>query len=104
MNPRPGSYKALYDAREKEIALTAYRARLDTLYGGARALVEAEESGDRELLDVVKDVYAQSTGKPSYDWEAWECGECGCTYLGYEEAARCCSEEEFDPPEFEEEA
>ena len=72
-----------------EIAKLAQIARLDTINGGARALVIAKEKP--ELAYIVSDVYSLSTGKHSENFEAWECPECGCAHLGKEAAFSCCA-------------
>lgn len=99
MNAKPSHHSELHDERESTIARFAMQARNDTLYGGCLTLVEAKDSHRpfrAELIAAVEDVYSRSTGKPSEQFEAWECGECGSAHLGRESAELCCTEEYLD--------
>ncbi len=93
-------YTELADHDERSIAHMAARAKADTLFGGALALVygnRLQKMGSRlNLLDVAHDVYSRSTGKHSRDYEAWECPECGSAHLGIDKAFECCQEREED--------
>lgn len=93
-------YDVLADRDERSTAHLAARARHDTIYGGAKALLYAkrlQRMGSKlPLMEVVGDVYAASTGHWSPVWEAWECPECGSAWLGQERALNCCSEQEQD--------
>lgn len=93
---KTASYRELTDHNERSIAHMAARARCDTLFGGALAMVygkRLERMGSKlDLLSVASDVYSRSTGKHSPDYEAWECPECGSVHLGQDNAAKCCQE------------
>ena len=86
---KPAHYSTL-SGEEMEIAKLAQVARLDTINGGARAFVLAKKMPNLEW--VVSDVYSRSTGKHSTTLEAWECPECGQSYLGQEKVFACCAE------------
>ena len=93
---KPASCRRLHKAEgARTLATLAAQARIDTLYGGAKALVIAERlerMGTRlPALEVVSSVYSASTGKHSEQWEAWECLECGAVHLGSEAAMQCCA-------------
>lgn len=72
------------------------RATLDTIHGGALAIVYAKRLarlGSRVPADdIVSDVYSRSTGHTSERWGAWECPECGTAHLGIDAALACCAE------------
>jgi hypothetical protein len=86
-------YTTLF-GEDRSIAHMAARARVDTLFGGARALVYSRRltaMGSRlDYGAVVGDVYSQSTGQHSKEWEAWKCPECGSSRLGVAAAGECC--------------
>ena len=80
-------YSTLTGENQK-IARLAGLARLDTIHGGAAALVLAEKTPS--LAWVVSQVYSESTGRHSKTLEAWECPECGNAHLGQDAAFQCC--------------
>jgi rubrerythrin len=90
------SYKELTNRDNRTIAHMAARARNDTIYGGALALVYAKRlknmGSKLSLNNVVGDVYSSSTGRWSKDHEAWQCPECGSVHLGQDNAFNCCKE------------
>lgn len=92
------SYTELLSQDDRIVAKVAARARLDTLYGGAKALVWVKRlprlAHRLDLRDVVSDVYSASTGRHHARHEGWECPECGSVHLGQEAAAQCCAEVE----------
>lgn len=76
---------------DRKVAHLAAIARIDTIYGGAKALRIARHCSKWNAMEIVSDVYSRSTGKHSRQWEAWECPECGQVYLGMESAENCCA-------------
>lgn len=76
---------------DRKVAHLAAIARIDTLYGGAKALRIARHCSKWNAMEVVSDVYSRSTGKHSRQWEAWECPECEQVHLGMESAENCCA-------------
>jgi len=74
------------------VADLACGARLDTIHGGVSHLIAARQADipGFDPLEIVSQIYSASTGKPSPDWEAWECPECGTAHLGQERALECC--------------
>jgi hypothetical protein len=95
---KTASYVDLPNQADRIVAKVAARARLDTIYGGALALVWVKRlprlAHKLDLGDVVSDVYSASTGRHSKAYEGWQCPECGQAYLGQEAAALCCQEVE----------
>lgn len=96
----------LSDREERAVARLAQKARLDTIDGGASALVLAQRadhmgwhSCGRSALEVVSIVYSASTGRHHTDLEAWECPECGNACLGMDAAMACCQVREFEAVE-----
>lgn len=84
---------------ERNTARLARIATVDTIFGGARALVLAKAC-DRlgvqfvdaiKATDIVSDVYSRSTGKESVRFGAWQCPECGQSHVGQERAMQCCA-------------
>ena len=97
--PKPASYRRLHDRQDRAVAHMAAQARIDTLYGGAKAIVinkRIVKMGGEDLDHVISDVYSASTGSRHRELEGWECPECGCAHLGQDAAYKCCafSEEE----------
>ncbi len=106
MKLKSASYKRLWNRDERATAHLAAIARVDTIWGGARAMRLArrmDAMGCKINADaVVGEVYRRSTGKWSHDLEAWECPECGEARLGQEAALDCCNyvnESEYQPEE-----
>src|SRR6516162_9415427 len=98
MNPKPAKYTELFNRDARTTAHIAARARLDTIYGGCKALNLAARM-KRSRIDaeaIVSDVYSASTGKHHREHEAWSCPECGSVHLGIENAANCCVFQEED--------
>ena len=90
---------------ERACARLANRAKLDTIRGGARAMVMADRAermrlpNADELQNVVADVYSRSTGRHSETYGAWTCGECGSVHAGRQAAEECCYAELEEPEE-----
>ena len=88
------SAKQLYDRGERAIARMARMARMDTINGGARALVIAkrlEAMGSRQDYgEVVSWVYRHSNYSCG-PYGVYECPECGSAHLGTEAAYACCA-------------
>lgn len=99
MNPRPGNSKNIEDRHDRACARLAHVATCDTILGGTSALVKAKRLERMHCrfpaLSVVQDVYSRSTGRQSLVFGAWECGECGETYVGRETANACCQEDDY---------
>jgi hypothetical protein len=83
-------------SRERAIARIAHIANVNTILGGASALVLVKRayamhlpSAD-DLADAVDATYSASTGRPSPEHSAHECGECGQIHLGESAALACC--------------
>ena len=96
MRLRTASYRRL-SGDDRLTAHVAARARLDTIYGGCKALVLAKRLKRMKGTDVdhiIGDVYASSTGEFSHKHEGWECPECGQAHLGQEAAFKCCQQGE----------
>lgn len=93
MNPKPSHWRELHDTEDREMAMYAERATSDTINGGASALRDAKESGNPTLVDVVREVYACSTGKHCETYGAWECDECGSVHVGRDAANECCADD-----------
>ena len=83
---------------ERAIAKLAHIANVNTVQGGASALVKANRAlamglpHADEMADAVDATYSASTGKPSPAHSAWECRECGSVHLGQEAADECCAD------------
>lgn len=103
MKLKTASYKRLHDHEERSIAHMAGRARADTIWGGAKAMMfERRLSAMGSRIDygsIISDVYCASTGNWHPQHEAWECPECGQAYLGQEKAYACCQQQLEDEPE-----
>jgi hypothetical protein len=89
-----GKIADLQDRDDRTIAQLAKQATIDTLFGGARALVLAKRL-DRmgspvNCEGVVGDVYSASTGRTPADYTATVCPECGTVVLGEETAIQHC--------------
>lgn len=95
---KEASFRRLINHDDKSIAHMAARARLDTIYGGALALVYAkrlESMGSQlDLESVASEVYALSSGKWHKGLEAWACPQCGSAHLGQDQALTCCEHRE----------
>jgi rubrerythrin len=96
MKTEPAKWTALESQDERKVAHLAAIARMDTVFGGARALTIARKCTAWNAAEVVADVYSRSTGKHSEQFEAWECPECGTVHLGFEAAADCCAFEAME--------
>ncbi len=87
---------------DRMIARIAARANLDTIHGGARALVLARRAelmglpSAGDMLGAVSEVYSMSSGRVPGSLAVVQCFECGQWYLGEERAAACCSEVECE--------
>lgn len=81
-----------------KVARIAAMARIDTIYGGAKALRVARHCTRWDASSVVADVYSASTGKHHTDHEAWKCPECGQVWLGQSDALLCCNPVELEDP------
>lgn len=94
---KPAHYTTLENHDERTVAHLAARARSNTIFGGVSALMIAKRAvrmgSKNALVSVVSDVYSSSTGKHHHDHEAWECKECGQSYLGQDAAGKCCAEQ-----------
>ena len=84
-------WTALERQEERKVAHLAAIARVDTVYGGARALTIARKCSAWDATSVVSSVYGASTGKHSAYYEAWACPECGTVHLGIDSAEDCCA-------------
>jgi hypothetical protein len=94
MNPTPAKFSALHDRNDRAVARLAARARRDTVWGGASAMVlacRADALGVQfSARSIVADVYSASTGKHHPEHEAWHCPECDSVHLGKDAALQCC--------------
>lgn len=95
MNPTGVAASRLENRTERHHAELAARATLDTIHGGAWAMVLARRLS-LEAEAIVSDVYSASTGTTSEEHGAWECGECGWVHLGIDAAGECCTDEPID--------
>tara|TARA_R110000868_G_C10488262_1_gene729981 strand:+ start:230 stop:565 length:336 start_codon:yes stop_codon:yes gene_type:complete len=88
-------YNTLTNPNERTRAHFAALARANTIHGGATALTlakRAERMGSpNDPVSVVSDVFGASTGRHHHAHEAWECRECGQSYLGQDATAQCCA-------------
>ena len=88
-------FTSLTNRNERTRAHFAALARANTIHGGSTALTlakRAERMGStNDPVFVVSDVYSASTGRHHPEYEAWECRECGQSYLGQDAAAQCCA-------------
>lgn len=101
MNPKSVSYAEAAPRLSRHDRAQARLARIavnDTVYGGARALTLANRACELgvkfDAQQVVSEVYCASNYKAGNQFGTFECGECGQVYLGIEDAAHCCTEEE----------
>lgn len=96
MKLKESSPSKLTNRYEKACARLARLARGNTYFGGASALVIAKRCKYKKFpaMEIVSDVYGASNGSLG-EWGAYECPECGQTYLGTEAALNCCSREEI---------
>jgi hypothetical protein len=90
----------LENRHQRACARLAMRATLDTIHGGASALIIARRLDSMgsavPAREIVSDVYSASTGSVSVTWGAFECPECGCVHQGIEAAASCCAPADDD--------
>lgn len=86
---------ALSNRTDRATARLAQRARLDTIHGGAAAVLLERRLKSRGspvgFAGVVAAVYGASTGRHHPELEAWECPECGTAHLGQTAALQCCN-------------
>ena len=93
---KTGSWRNLQGA-DRAIARIAHIANVNTVLGGASALVKAERAmamglpHASDMLDAVSDVYSRSSGHVPGHLAVVECPECGQWHLGEEAAANCCA-------------
>lgn len=92
------SYRELHSHEDRTTAHFAARARIDTIYGGARAITLGKRllrmNPSSDALSVVADVYSASTGQWHSEFEGWKCPECETTHLGQSAALDCCANQE----------
>lgn len=92
------SWRKLGDRNDRACAKLALRARMDTINGGATAMVWARRlNGMGSTLpadEIVGDVYSASNYTCTDRWSVFECPECGSAHLGSESAFKCCSQSE----------
>jgi hypothetical protein len=106
---RTGRYTRSLPARDRAITRIARRARLDVIYGGARALVLAERAERmglplaHELRYTVDLVYSVSSYHLPAELDVWECTECGTSYVGFRNAEDCCLDQDWSYDDEEEE-
>ena len=110
MQLKEGRIADILDPDDRAIARLANLARVDTIWGGCRALVLAErvERGDpvdfdaqwaeRDVIrqmghEVVAEVYSRSNYTCGR-FGCYKCPECGQSWLGGEKTQACCNEEE----------
>jgi hypothetical protein len=107
MRATEGKRSHIESAIEFQVAIISNMARIDTVSGGAGAMVEAKRRDEDKSanplpdwigswVDIVIDAYSRSSGKASPLYDAWECGECGSTYLGRDSAEHCCTEDDAE--------
>ncbi len=101
MTLKPLPAKSLACAHDRAIARLAMRARLDTWNGGTRALVLADRMSFKQVPaeEIVAEVYAGGGG----EFFPFACPECGQACLGERAALACCSFDDQETLEVEEE-
>lgn len=91
------SWKQLPRGLDRAIARIAHVANVNTILGGASALIMAKRAESMDLPnasalhDAVADVYSASLGYVPDHLAVWECPECGQCRLGNEAASQCCA-------------
>lgn len=100
------SWKRLPHGLNRAIARIAHIANVNTILGGASALVKARRAESMglphagELLEAVSDVYSRSSGSVPDHLAVWECDGCGCVHFGREAAETCCAPCDDLPDDF----
>ncbi len=102
MRLKEASPSRLFDRHDRAVAKLARIARVDTIHGGARALVLERRliamGSDVPDTGVVSSVYGASNYSCG-EFGAYECPECGTAHLGTERAYACCSQQEEEEME-----
>ena len=98
-----GTYHNLpMGSADRAVAKIANIANVNTVLGGASAMVKADRAvamglpnADR-LSDAVSEVYGRSSGRVPDDLAVCACPECGQWHLGADAAAECCAPSDDD--------